>query len=171
MLQSARVRTAPNILQSLRSNPYVKPNEASTIAELLGGKPSQARYRPRVQLRQRLIRRRRPLPKGWSASAEEEPDDVPEEAISAYLTEHAAEIVAEEGKPFQPIGGIMELLGSDYFPVSAVQEIAAAPKTSGATPSPAAAAEVGHCCGCQAFWPPGSSCSGGGKAREYDAED
>jgi hypothetical protein len=40
MLQSARVRTATNILQSLRSNPYVKPNEASMIAELLGGSPS-----------------------------------------------------------------------------------------------------------------------------------
>ncbi|MFZ0292309.1 MAG: hypothetical protein WAL52_01805, partial [Candidatus Sulfotelmatobacter sp.] len=40
MLQSDRVLKAANILRSLRSNPYVKPNEASTIAELLGGKTS-----------------------------------------------------------------------------------------------------------------------------------
>ena len=75
-----------------------------------------------------------------AASAEEEPGDVPEEAISTYLAEHAAEIVAEEGKPFQPIGGIMELLGADYFPVSAMQEIAAAPKAAEAGSSSAAAA-------------------------------
>jgi hypothetical protein len=140
MLQSARVRTAPNILQSLRSNPYVKPNEASTIAELLGSepgaKPDKTAESPVTAAPDSAAA---PAAEGMSTSAEEEPSDVPEEAISAYLTEHAAEIVAEEGKPFQPIGGIMELLGADYFPVSAVQEIAATPKTAEPTPSSAAA--------------------------------
>jgi hypothetical protein len=76
-------------------------------------------------------------PDGPAAHAEsrDEEGEVPEEHISAYLAEHATEIVAEEGKPFQPIGGIMELLGSNYFPVSAVQEIVA--------PAAAAAPAVG----------------------------
>ncbi|MGB8583876.1 MAG: hypothetical protein WCD47_23880 [Candidatus Sulfotelmatobacter sp.] len=141
MLQSARVCAATNILQSLRSNPYVKPNEASTIAELLGGKkaakPDTAAESPVAAASDSAAA---PASVAMVASAEEEPGDVPEEAISAYLTEHAAEIVAEDGKPFQPIGGIMELLGADYFPVSAMQEIAAAPKTAEPGSSPAAAA-------------------------------
>ena len=37
MLQSARVRAAVEVLKSLRSNPYLKANEAATVAELLGG--------------------------------------------------------------------------------------------------------------------------------------
>ncbi|MFY9947248.1 MAG: hypothetical protein WAK27_01055 [Candidatus Sulfotelmatobacter sp.] len=140
MLQSARVCAATNILQSLRSNPYVKPNEASTIAELLGGKPT-AKQEPAVENPVTAAPDSdAPASVAIVASAEEEPGDVPEEAISTYLAEHAAEIVAEEGKPFQPIGGIMELLGADYFPVSAMQEIAAAPKTAEAGSSPAAAA-------------------------------
>ena len=141
MLQSARVCAATNILQSLRSNPYVKPNEASTIAELLGGKPTA---KPDAAVEGPVMAASDsaapPASVAIAASAEEEPGDVPEEAISTYLAEHAAEIVAEEGKPFQPIGGIMELLGADYFPVSAMQEIAAAPKAAEAGSSPAAAA-------------------------------
>ncbi|MFZ0292610.1 MAG: hypothetical protein WAL52_03335, partial [Candidatus Sulfotelmatobacter sp.] len=43
------------------------------------------------------------------------------------------------GKPFQPIGGIMDLLGSDYFPVSAMQEIGSKPETAPAAAGTAAA--------------------------------
>ncbi|HZW81720.1 MAG TPA: hypothetical protein VFF50_14695 [Candidatus Deferrimicrobiaceae bacterium] len=136
MLQSARVRKATTILQSLRSNPYVKPNEASTIADLLGGNiganPDTTAESPGTPAPDSAAA---PAAVETAATAEEDPGDVPEEAISAYLTEHAAEIVAEEGKPFQPVGGIMDLLGADYFPVSAVQEIALKPEAA-----PAAAA-------------------------------
>ncbi len=37
-------------------------------------------------------------------------------------------MAAEEGKAFQAIGGIVDLLGADYFPVSQVSEIASAPE-------------------------------------------
>jgi hypothetical protein len=121
MLQSARVRKAKSILQSLRSNPYVKPNEASTIAELLGGAPSAGQAEVGTAATE-AVAAVEPAAEPVEAVIDEE-GDIPEEAISAYLTEHAAEIVAEEGKPFQPIGGIMDLLGADYFPVSAMQEI------------------------------------------------
>ena len=140
MLQSARVRTATNILRSLRSNPYVKPNEASTIAELLGGKtgaePDPIAESPVTAASDSAAV---PAAEVVVASAEEDPGDVPEEAISAYLTEHAAEIVAEEGKPFQPIGGIMDLLGSNYFPVSAMQDIGSKPGTAPAAAGTSAA--------------------------------
>jgi hypothetical protein len=58
-----------------------------------------------------------------------------EEAVSAYFFHHAADIAAEDGKPFQAIGGIVELLGSDYFPVSP-QEVVSEPESA---PEPAAA--------------------------------
>ncbi len=43
--------------------------------------------------------------------------------VSAYLAEHATEIAGEQDKPFQPVGGVVELLGSDYFPVSENKEM------------------------------------------------
>jgi hypothetical protein len=59
-----------------------------------------------------------------------------DEAISAYFFHHATEIAADEGKPFQAIGGIVELLGSDYFPVSPAEETVSEPE-----PEPASASD------------------------------
>ncbi len=142
MLQSARVRAATVVLEALRSNPYLKQNEARTVAELLGG-GSGATAEPSVSAsaatEEAALATEAPSSVDSAApAATSDEGDVPEEHISAYLAEHAPEISAEEGKPFQPIGGIMELLGSDYFPVSAVQEAAA---TAAAAPAPAAAAK------------------------------
>lgn len=58
--------------------------------------------------------------------------------VSAYLNEHAHEIAAEGNKPFQAIGGVVELLGSDYFPVTRQADLAAAAAKPAAA-SPAAA--------------------------------
>jgi hypothetical protein len=45
-------------------------------------------------------------------------DPESEEAVSAYLKDHDAEIAAEGDKPFQSIGGVVELLGREYYPVT-----------------------------------------------------
>ena len=77
------------------------------------------------------------------ADASDAAAEVPDEAISAYLAEHATEIVAEQDKPFQPVGGIVELLGADYFPVSenkSMTEIAGNEEKAADTAGPAAAA-------------------------------
>ncbi len=63
-------------------------------------------------------------PAGESGATTSEED----EAISAYFFHHATEIAADEGKPFQAIGGIVELLGSDYFPVSPAEETVSEPQ-------------------------------------------
>src|ERR1700732_5178886 len=125
MLQSARVREAKGILESLRSNPYLKGNEAATVAELLGrtGERVEASAAPSLEP---------------AATAVDEEEEVLEEAVSAYLAEHAAEVVAEEGKPFQPIGGIMNLLGTDYFPISAMQDLASQAEKGSAPAAPGA---------------------------------
>jgi hypothetical protein len=139
MLESARIRAAVGVLEGLRSNPYLKAKDASTVAELLGGGGAGAEPAVRAEAAiERAAVAAEPAPSVDPATpaATSDEAEVPEEHVSAYLAEHAPEISAEEGKPFQPVGGIMELLGSNYFPVSVSQEIA------GSAPS-AAAAEPG----------------------------
>jgi hypothetical protein len=145
MLQSARVRKAAEILECLRSNPYLKANESTLVAELLRGDESSTAAEveavagaPAAAVVEAVVASESGVEA--SKAADHQGEEVPDEAVSSYFAEHAAEIVAEEGKPFQPIGGIMDLLGTDYFPVSVVQEIAGNAETEG---SPSAAAQAG----------------------------
>ena len=139
MLQSARVREAKGILESLRSNPYLKGDAAATVAELLGGSGSAGTSEITRDMAGEKVAASTEPSLEPAASAVDDEEEVPEEAVSAYLAEHAAEVVAEEGKPFQPIGGIMDLLGADYFPISAMQDIASqAEKVSAPAATPAA---------------------------------
>lgn len=148
MLRSPRVRASAGVLESLRANPYVKQEEGSIIAGLLGEGTAPEQKGPAAN----QAAHAEPVA---SASAEEiheteggsdEGGDVPEETVSAYMAEHAADIAAEQDKPFQPIGGIMDLLGADYFSVSQnknMTEIAgseAKPATAAATSTAATAA-------------------------------
>jgi hypothetical protein len=138
MLQSARVKSCDGVLSILRSNPYLRKEESDEIGKLVRKAESAGLGE---------------VSEGESESGaiggELEPDtagtaqessEIPDEAVSAYLTEHAAEVTAEEGKPFQAIGGIVELLGADYFPVSEVSEIGKSPEAAPAGTDGAAAA-------------------------------
>jgi len=160
MLQSGRVRASTVILSSLRSNPYLKTQDAAAVANLLHARqappatvapsasPAQSASPPLAQVSEPGT----PLTTeaGPEASSSEDSsaesdsgEEVPDETVSAYLAEHAPEIAAEQDKPFQPVGGILELLGADYFPVSenrALTEPAAIPAQPSATPGSAAAA-------------------------------
>jgi hypothetical protein len=128
MLHSPRVRASEGILECLRANPYLKAAEASEVAELLGGVKSEPPSVPAAgsapQVEEAVAANAATEP-GQEAAPEaiDESGEVPEEAISAYLVEHATEIAGEQDKPFQPIGGIVELLGTDYFPVSENKEM------------------------------------------------
>ena len=133
MLQSPRVRASAGILNTLRSNPYLKPEDASAIAKLLSGSqqkaPTKALAEPAQRGGETVTSAHAELPANFDrAESNTEGDassevEVPDEALSAYLAEHAPEIAAEKDKPFQPVGGIVELLGSDYFPVSENKEM------------------------------------------------
>jgi hypothetical protein len=70
------------------------------------------------------------------ASDDTEPGGADDETVAAFLKQHASDIAAEEDKPFKPLGGIVELLGEDYFPVSQTAE---APEAEEAPPATAAA--------------------------------
>ncbi|MGA2415209.1 MAG: hypothetical protein ABSF59_12210 [Candidatus Sulfotelmatobacter sp.] len=154
MLQSARVQASTAVLNALRSNPYLRAEDAATIAKWLqaglGGTATA------------------PVPPGGAAatlapienpgggavaepeqtaqaSGDEAGHEVPDEAVTAYLAEHAPEIDAEKDKPFQPVGGIVELLGTDYFPVSENKDMAPAanlaPPAAVSASGPAAASK------------------------------
>jgi len=126
MLQSPRVKSCHGVLDVLRSNPYLKREDSEQIGKLLGrdesvklrdapeSEPDSAA--PASELEQ------------TAESAGQGGTEPPDETVSAYLSEHAAEVAAEEGKPFQAIGAIVELLGADYFPVSEVSDIASTPE-------------------------------------------
>lgn len=138
MLKSPHIRALTGVLDALHSNPYLRQEESQEIAALLhsnNGEPSvselaaeqaQQESAPDAALADALTK------------TTDEDVEVHDEAVSAYLVEHAEEIAAEEGKPFQPVGGIVDLLGEDYFPVSQVLDL---PVAVAAQPARAAAAK------------------------------
>ena len=154
MLQCARVRASVGILEALRANPYLKAEQSSTLNGLLNANRTEppvadAGSGPRVE---EAVAAKPGEPVHDAPSIiSDEAGEVPEEAISTYLAEHATEIAAEQDKPFQPVGGIVDLLGTDYFPVSEnkeMSEIAGSAEKAGvpaaaATPAAAPAKPVG----------------------------
>jgi hypothetical protein len=122
MLESSRVRASGGIMNVLRSNPYLKAEQSSAIASLLN--TSEVVHTPEADTEPQVEAvASNDAGLAVEPAASDEAGDVPDEAIFAYLAEHATEIAAEQDKPFQPVGGIVELLGADYFPVSEMKEM------------------------------------------------
>lgn len=130
MLKSSRIRALAAVLESLRSNPYLKKEEALEIAKLLHSDDSKLEVAESEGQHEAQPVENPALPdestqEPLAETADHSGDNVDgeDEAVSGYLSEHAHEITAEEGKPFQPVGGIVDLLGADYFPVSQVLDV------------------------------------------------
>jgi hypothetical protein len=63
---------------------------------------------------------------------------VDDEVVATYIKQNEAAIAAEGDKPFQSVGGVVELLGPDFFPVldtADVQPAAAASTAPAGTPA------------------------------------
>ncbi len=105
----------------------MKAAEASEVAALLGGGKSEPPSVPTgdgaPQVAEAVVAEAGEPVQEAAPEAVDEAGEVPDEAISAYLAEHATEIAGEKDKPFKPVGGIVELLGADYFPVSENKEM------------------------------------------------
>ncbi len=126
MLRSPRVRAAAGVLDALESNPYLKAKEISALAELLGpgeAEPPSPVGDDEAQGDEAVVATSAEPVQESAPAPSDETREVPEEAISSYLAEHATDIAAEQDKPFQPVGGIVDLLGTDYFPVSEIKEM------------------------------------------------
>ena len=149
MLQCPRVRASAGMLEALRANPYLKAEQSSDLNSLLNASQTEAPVadsssEPRVD-EAVAAKPREPIHDAASIPGDEA-GEIPDETISAYLAEHATEIAAEQDKPFQPVGGIVDLLGTDYFPVSEnkeMSEIAGSAEKVAAESASAASAATG----------------------------
>lgn len=79
MLASPRVRRSPNVLHALLPNPHLSPTELQHVRDVL-----EARRATTAEPGDAI-----------------DDDDVLGLALKQYVTEHAAEIAAEEGRPFK----------------------------------------------------------------------
>jgi hypothetical protein len=153
MLQSPRIRGSAGILDSLKSNPYLNANELGEVKKLLSpahaaGAPEAGESGEKVEetggaavegAAGAVTAQGGDVTESTVSEESEEPADIAEEAVSSYLAEHEAEIAADWDKPFRAIG-TLELLGADYFPVSAIAEVAASTDSNPPAPAPAGAA-------------------------------
>jgi hypothetical protein len=121
MLESPRVRASAGVLNVLRSNPYLKPDQSSAIAGLLH--TSQPVPTPVADIEPQVDEADAAKAAEPAVELASDEAEVPDETVSAYLAEHATEIAADQDKPFQPVGGIVDLLGADFFPVSEMKEM------------------------------------------------
>jgi hypothetical protein len=154
MLKSKRVRSLRSVLNNLKSNPFLKKEESEEVKKLLADlkapAPAQApaavttapKDAPKDAAKDNAaavepVKTLASTPTSESAStkADEWGDD---EAIDAYLKEHAQDIAEEGEKPFKAIGGILELLGEDYYPVTDEAEAPAPAPAGPAAPKPVA---------------------------------
>jgi len=166
ILKSKRATSFASVIDTLKSNPYIKKEEIEEFSKRADGDGSVA-----VAERPTPVERNAPevaassvaeiaagsatgaesaAPARVEATSAEPSSPEDDEAVSTYMTEHAADIAAEGEKPFQAIGGIVEFLGQDYFPLVATAEIpspdtpaeTAAPEAAHAAPAATAAAKT-----------------------------
>src|SRR5437879_3877548 len=153
ILKSKRALALPRLVNTLSSNPYLRKEEAAQLRN----KPSDPVAQPSAPVPTPAAEASpatQPSPAASVAAAVSAPTspfegdhtaaaDGHDEAVTVYMKDHAADIAAESDKPFQPIGGVVELLGQDYFPVVDSAEISAPPEpgspTSGTAAKPEAA--------------------------------
>jgi hypothetical protein len=144
MLKSPRVHTLGKVLQTLKSNPYLKKEEAEVLRQAASAtEPASAKKEeaaPAVEAPQTASTQMAEA--GHAAAADHEIlDPADDEAVHSYMTEHAAAIAAEGEKPFHSIGGVVELLGESLLSEGQGSEAssATAPAPAPESPGPAVA--------------------------------
>ena len=120
MRHSPRVQNSPAILHAITSNPNATSTETAQLHEQLVASGFEE-----------SLPESEPTGEGSVAStpATGDRDADIDEGVTTYIAEHAKEIAAEAGKPFQPLGGIHE------FDISSTQ-VAAAPERTTSAPEP-----------------------------------
>lgn len=141
MLKSPRARSLGGVLEALQANPYLEKEKAEELRMLLSALNATRTAEdnaPAVEPPEAATEAPESVASSETASVGED-----DEVVSVYLQEHAHDIAVEWDKPFQAIGGIVDLLGPDYFPVIEVAEAPApaapaAPQTATAPKKPQA---------------------------------
>jgi hypothetical protein len=148
ILKSPRALSFSRVIDTLKSNPYLRKEEAEQLRKPpAGGSAPTAATPPDAPPSEKHTEAVAVTTRPDSSSAADPieaaiPQPAPhdassagdDEVVSVYITDHAADIAAEGEKPFQAIGGVVELLGQDYFPVVDSEEIK--PPEASASPAP-----------------------------------
>ena len=123
MLTVPRVRQSMQLLHDLASNKRLTAVQAAAVQELITGKPAKvssapleadtsapqdSAIQPATQ-RSDCIQAEGLQAENLPAIDAEAEDPETIQAVTSFLTEHAAEIEINADKPFQPIGGIQDL--------------------------------------------------------------
>jgi hypothetical protein len=148
MIASPRVRGSKQVLNDLSGNHNLSGVQAARVQALINGTDYVA-----PQAKPEQSQSTTPAPSasqqtegssaGSSADPAEPADPETEKVVTAFISEHAAEIAAEGDKPFQAIGGIYEKEGHAEEPASAAASASAATApaaVSTGSPTPAGAA-------------------------------
>jgi len=136
MLKSERVNGSVAILKALFSNPNLSGIQSESIRSKI--EPAPASIVPDVD-----APTEDPAPAEAAASPEEvfqaapanevgEGEDVLDEGVMAYMSEHANEIAAEADHGYQPIGGVHEEFSGTHEPAAAPTAAATASTGGGA---------------------------------------
>ena len=125
MLRSERVKTSPEVLNTLKTNANVQPNETAAIEALLASHGVVVTAPETDEVLE-------------TPAQEAEPEEVLDEDLTAYLNANAKEISAEAGKPFQPLGGVFEdlPLGEPEAPTEAAASAASSTGAAHASAAP-----------------------------------
>lgn len=151
ILKSKRATSIPAVVKTLSSNPYLKKEEAEELRRQIeppanGSATSPSVPEVRIWTPQEISSPHASVASPSAVAVPDSLDPAPshasdpehEEAVATYMKDHAADIAAEGEKPFQAIGGVVELLGSDYFPVVDKAEVTPPPTAPAASPTASA---------------------------------
>jgi hypothetical protein len=136
MLKSSRVHTLNSVIETLKSNPYLKKEEAQALRKSPAGGPPSASVKTVAAADSEKHSSAAPASEPVSSDPGSPEDD---QAVHAYLKEHEHAIAAEGEKPFQSIGGVVELLGEGVLTAADRSESAAPVATPAASTAPTAA--------------------------------
>jgi hypothetical protein len=145
LVKSTRINASRKVLTALSSNPNLNQNQSAAIAESLSASEgpvapeSVVATSPDTGAPAVAAKPSHSVVAEHAAAPESVSDEVPDEAVAAFLAEHAAEISADADKPFQPIGGMQEELTS-LANQSEPTHTEAVPGSSNASTASAAAA-------------------------------
>ena len=141
LLKSPRARSIPSVVGALIANPYLKKEEAAELKKV----PAPAAQASAASESNAVAAPAEPQSAEEESASSETADPAGDEVVSAYMKDNAAAIAAEGEKPFQAIGGVVELLGEHYFPVTQSDEAPAPepmPVTAATVSTGAAAAKM-----------------------------
>lgn len=159
MLKSTRVRSLRSVLETLRSSPYLKKEELGELDPMIeaAGRTSvetgdatsaqeahDSAKNPEVAANPEAQSGATAETSASQPAAETDENQemtvgIDDETVFSYLQDHATEIASEGNKPFQAIGGVMDLLLGDVHADEAEAQPAQTQANAASAAHPAAA--------------------------------